>query len=187
MSKITENFNFIKHRQYNVNSINDYISGFVDEWFLDTSRQKNFEAHKDTNSYFLYKTNLGWQKNEKFVVSKATKDEELLSLVEPIISELEEIHDGLRGNVLFIKLKGMHNIPEHTDGGNYLVFSRRHHIPIVTSNQTFFGVGSEKINMAVGECWEINNTRTHSVDNNSSTDRIHLLIDIMPNSEIEIK
>lgn len=49
----------------------------------------------------------------------------------------------------------------------------------------FFGVGDEKINMKSGECWEINNSRTHFVDNNSETDRVHLLIDIMPHSELK--
>ena len=38
--------------------------------------------------------------------------------------------------------------------------------------------------MLEGECWEINNTRLHAVENNSKIDRIHLLIDIMPNIEI---
>ena len=65
-----------------------------------------------------------------------------------------------------------------------MVYSRRHHVPIITSEQTLFGVGTEKINMLEGECWEINNTRFHSVENDSDIDRVHLLIDIMPNSEI---
>ena len=41
--------------------------------------------------------------------------------------------------------------------------------------------------MATGECWEINNTRLHSVENNSDIDRVHLLIDIMPNKYLEKK
>jgi aspartyl/asparaginyl beta-hydroxylase (cupin superfamily) len=38
--------------------------------------------------------------------------------------------------------------------------------------------------MQSGECWEINNSRPHLVENNSDIDRIHLLIDIMPNEEL---
>jgi hypothetical protein len=38
--------------------------------------------------------------------------------------------------------------------------------------------------MGTGECWEINNSRTHFVNNGSKIDRVHLLIDIMPNIEI---
>jgi hypothetical protein len=38
--------------------------------------------------------------------------------------------------------------------------------------------------MGTGECWEINNSRIHYVNNGSKIDRVHLLIDIMPNKEI---
>mgnify|MGYP000992128600 CR=1 FL=1 len=37
--------------------------------------------------------------------------------------------------------------------------------------------------MEEGKCYEINNLKLHSVDNNSEYDRVHLLIDIMPESE----
>ena len=39
--------------------------------------------------------------------------------------------------------------------------------------------------MQEGQCWEINNAKNHSVENNGTTDRIHLLIDIMPNEFIK--
>jgi hypothetical protein len=39
--------------------------------------------------------------------------------------------------------------------------------------------------MAEGECWEINNSRPHYVNNFSNVDRVHLLVDIMPNSHIK--
>ena len=38
--------------------------------------------------------------------------------------------------------------------------------------------------MKVGECWEINNSLLHSVENNGKTERIHLLVDILPNKFI---
>jgi aspartyl/asparaginyl beta-hydroxylase (cupin superfamily) len=47
-----------------------------------------------------------------------------------------------------------------------------------------FGVGDEEINMAVGDCWEINNSKIHYVNNYSEVDRIHLLVDILPVREL---
>jgi hypothetical protein len=184
MNKIEQNFNFNRYSTYDVSLIKDHVNRFSSEWFIDTSRQNDYQIHKDTTSYFIYKTDLNWTKGQDFLVETKTNDSALLELVEPIIKDLESIHNGVRGNVLLIKLKAKHNIPKHADSGDYLVLSRRHHIAIVTSDETFFGVGSEKVNMGVGECWEINNTRFHSVENNSEIDRIHLLIDIMPKSEI---
>ena len=61
---------------------------------------------------------------------------------------------------------------------------KRTHIPIITNSEVTFTVGGETKFLKEGEIWEINNTKEHSVDNNSDIDRIHLLIDIMPNEEL---
>jgi hypothetical protein len=54
----------------------------------------------------------------------------------------------------------------------------------VSFGGVFFGVGEDSVPMQEGECWEINNSRTHWVENNSPVDRVHLLVDIMPNDEL---
>jgi hypothetical protein len=184
MRKTVEDFNFKKHNSYNIEKIKEYIDNFSSEWFINTSRQDHFYVHKDTNSYFVYTADLRWKEGDEFVAETTSKDSELLELLEPIISDLENIHDGIRGMVLLIKLKAGQDIAPHHDSGDYLMISRRNHIPIVTSDNVFFGVGDEKVSMGTGECWEINNSRTHFVNNGSKIDRVHLLIDIMPNTEI---
>lgn len=186
MDKIHEDFNFKNHGKYDVDLIKSHILSFNDEWFLDTSRQDNFNPHKDTNSYFIYKSDLSWNKNKRdpFTCKLISSDKTLVSLVEPIIKDLEEKHDGVRANVILIKLKAKTEIEPHSDGGFYLSSSRRHHIAIITHPDVCFSVEEEEINMNPGECWEINNRRTHSVKNNSNIDRVNLLIDIMPNNKI---
>jgi hypothetical protein len=184
MRKTVEDFNFKQHSKYDVDSVRTYIDNFSEEWLINTSRQDNHYVHKDTTSYFVYTADLGWKEGEDFVVQKTSNDQGLLELLEPIISDLEKIHDGVRGMVLLIKLKAGQDIAPHYDAGDYLMISRRNHIPVVTSDDVFFGVGDEKVRMATGECWEINNSRTHFVNNSSKIDRVHLLIDIMPNTEI---
>lgn len=186
ISKANEPFNFKQWQPFNVESIKGFASGLKDEWLIDTSRQDTFPAHKDTVSYFLYKTNLLWKYGSRFEVAKQYENKDLDLLIDPIIKKLEELHNGKHGNVLFIKLLANKTIPGHTDGGDYLNLARRHHIPIITSENTSFGVGDEEIAMHEGECWEINNSRLHYVNNFSNVDRIHLLIDIMPNSIIGI-
>jgi hypothetical protein len=183
MTKELENFNFKKIADFNVDRLISIVQGMGDEWLLDTSRQDSFETHKHTLSYFVYKADLRWQKGEPFFVETNVANLELLDAVEDIIQDLEALHNGSRGNVLLIKLLAGQDIPEHVDSGDYLTTTRRHHLPIITSSDTMFGVGIEELNMQEGECWEINNTRTHYVRNNSQTDRVHLLVDIMPLEE----
>jgi quercetin dioxygenase-like cupin family protein len=184
MRKTLEDFNFKQYGQYDVDPVKTHIDNFSDEWFINTSRQDNYYVHKDTNSYFVYTTSLEWKEGQDFLTNTTSNDSGLLELLEPIISDLEKLHDGTRGMVLLIKLKAGQDIAPHKDSGDYLMLSRRHHIPVVTTPDVFFGVGDELVNMNTGECWEINNSRVHSVNNNSSIDRVHLLIDIMPNEEI---
>jgi hypothetical protein len=184
MRKQLEDFNFKKYTNYSVDAIKNHIDSFSEEWFINTSRQDKHYVHKDTNSYFVYTANLNWKEGQEFVVEKTSNDAELINLLEPIISDLERIHKGVRGMVLLIKLKAGQDIAPHHDSGDYLMLSRRNHIPVVTSDSVFFGVGDDRVKMATGECWEINNSRTHYVNNGSKIDRVHLLIDIMPNTEI---
>jgi len=187
MRKTLEDFNFKQHGKYEVEPIRNYIDSFSDEWFINTSRQDEYYVHKDTNSYFVYTADLDivlWKEGEKFSTQKTSNDAGLLELLEPIISDLERIHNGVRCMVLLIKLKAGQDVGQHQDSGDYLMLSKRNHIPIITSDRVFFGVGNDKVTMGVGECWEINNSRTHYVNNGSEIDRVHLLIDIMPNIEI---
>jgi hypothetical protein len=187
MSKILEDFNFKNHGKYEIDGIISGVLNFTDEWFINTSRQEKYSVHKHTNSYFIYQTDLNWKSAEFFLVEPKTINKNILDLVEPIIKSLENLYDGVRGNVLFIKLLAGTKILPHHDDGEYLECTRRNHIPIITSDKTSFSVGSEKINMGLGECWEINNTRLHSVENNSNIDRVHLVIDIMPNKYIRME
>ncbi len=53
----------------------------------------------------------------------------------------------------------------------------RVHIPIVTNKDVEFVLGGEQLNMLPGECWYTNVNFTHSVANNGSEDRIHLVLD----------
>lgn len=53
----------------------------------------------------------------------------------------------------------------------------RLHIPIATNPDVNFILGGERIIMDEGTCWYINANEEHSVTNQGTTDRIHLVID----------
>lgn len=185
MSKEQESFNFNLVNKFNVDDIKSIAKNFSNEWLGDTSRQDTFAVHKHTMSYFLYKTDISWKRGQEYAVNVESDHLNLLDIVEPIITDLEKNINGTRGNVLLIKLLANSEIGIHKDSGEYLMSSRRYHIPIITSENTYFGVGDEVISMQEGECWEINNAKLHYVKNKSDFDRIHLVVDIMPRTEIE--
>lgn len=57
----------------------------------------------------------------------------------------------------------------------------RLHIPIITNPDVVFLLDDKRLIMNEGDCWYINANFTHSVVNNGSTDRIHLVIDGIQN------
>jgi len=185
LDKFSNNsFNFIKHKNYNVDKIKSIVETFDQEWRINVERQTRNDTHGNTLSYFAYETDLHWRKGQPYVVDQKSFNQDLIDALEPIILDLEKTHNGKRGQVLIIKLLSGSIIKKHKDSGQYLMSARRHHIPLITSDNTVFGVGDEEINMAVGDCWEINNSKIHYVNNYSEVDRIHLLVDILPVREL---
>jgi quercetin dioxygenase-like cupin family protein len=181
MSKIAEQFNFKHIKDFEIDNLVSLVKANEEDWFFEIPVDGVYSKY-----YAVFESSIYWKpESEPFVVSKESDNEELISILMPIIKELEELHGGVHGEVLITKLRAGSKIPSHMDNGQYLSKIRRHHIPLITSGNVSFLVGSESINMKAGECWEINNNRPHSVYNKSETDRIHLIIDIMPKSELE--
>jgi quercetin dioxygenase-like cupin family protein len=185
--KSKEPWNFIKHKWFDVTDLRDHVKTYTDQWQINTSRQKKFYPHKNTETVFIYESDLDWKLNTPYKSELKSDNKTLLRMVEPIIKQLEKIHNGSRGQVLLIKLAAGKGIPDHEDSGDYLINVHRHHIPLVTSPRTKFFVDGEEQVMGIGDCWEINNAKMHAVMNASNIDRIHLLVDIMPNAIINDK
>lgn len=179
-SKELEDFEFKRQGDFDVSKIVDYVREFESEWFIDISRQELYPIHKYTNTYFVYSYDMDWKPGYRYTPELKCDKPELLELIDPIIKTLEELHEGKVGRCLLIRLEAGKSIEAHSDGGEYLKISRRHHIPIITNQKVGFQVGNTAIHMFPGECWEINNTKFHSVWNKSTEDRVHLLVDIIP-------
>ncbi len=68
-------------------------------------------------------------------------------------------------------------VPEHADA-SYHWFNRvRLHIPVLTQPEVRFHCDGKTVHMAAGEAWLFDNWRRHSVDNDSTAERVHLVAD----------
>lgn len=181
------NFKFAYVKNYDVSEIKNIIETLEQEWKIDVSRQKTFKVHKHTESYSINKVSLDWQPNTDLLAMPQTQTSELSELALGIARDLEHKLDGKMGQVLFIKLEAGKSIDKHIDGGEYLKCVARHHIPIITNLDVAFIIGGESKHLQEGECWEISNIKEHAVINNGNADRIHLLIDIIPNKFLPSK
>lgn len=85
------------------------------------------------------------------------------------------------GRLLITKIPPGGQILPHSDAeGAYTDMSdgARYHVVLQGLPGSIFGCGDETVNMRSGEVWHFNHREKHWVKNNSSDDRIHLLVDL---------
>lgn len=96
-------------------------------------------------------------------------------------SYFRSLLDGLlfeKETVRLLRLAPGSVIREHRDMGlAYRFDCFRLHIPVVTDASVAFVIGGTSIPMRKGECWYADFDLPHSVKNDSSRERIHLVID----------
>jgi len=174
------NGNFKDLGAFDINEIKHRIQSFKAEWDINQSRQERYKLfHGDSKNIFVTDVDAQWD-GFGYPLVKHSIDEKLNELTAPIVQKLEAMLGGKVGKCLYINLPAGKKVLPHVDQGYYLNSVHRCHIPIHTHENISFTLGGETIHMKEGMGYEINNSRTHSVDNDSNVDRIHLLIDIMP-------
>jgi hypothetical protein len=172
-------------KRYNIEPIKKAVLLFDKEWGIDTTRQETYKPHRDTQMFQLRYMDYDWNsfsgiKPEYHNVNKINDDLAHLRLLE-IFYDLEQEYDCTVVRAELVNMLANTSIRTHLDGGDMLNVSRRCHIPIITNSDVSFTVLDNTVNMLEGQCYEINNGMPHSVKNNSDFDRVHLIIDLLPN------
>ena len=164
---------------FDVTALQRKIEDVSDEVWLESGREKLFAVHKDTQSAQL----VHFEDYKHEVPETFPLHADFETVVEPIVDYIRRYYNdnGFVVRMLLAKLRAGGKIPAHTDAGYSLLNCHRVHIPVITSDSVDFTVGDETITMSTGEAWEINNGEQHHVHNRGHEDRVHLIIDWMPN------
>ncbi len=97
--------------------------------------------------------------------------------VNRIADKLYEHVNGVQmGAVLITKLPAGGKIEPHTDSGWHAANYDKYFIPIKNEVGANFCWDDMEIKPDAGECWKFNNGRTHWVNNDSSSERIAMII-----------
>lgn len=172
--------NFLKlHCDFNVAALRNKIEQIPADKWLESERERLFAVHKDTQSLLLVLFEDFKHKKPDYLEPYFELQNELKPVIDYIAGYYQ--NNGFIVRVLLAKLLAGGKIPHHTDAGFSLLNCHRVHIPIITNDEVDFVVGGEEINMQAGEFWEINNGVDHAVENRSDQDRIHIIVDWMPN------
>lgn len=172
--------NFLRlNEHFDVSAIRSRIEQLPAERWFESERERLFDVHRDTQALLMVHF-------EDYQYEKPEYRElyaELRDALEPVIDYVGRYYknNGFIVRLILAKLVAGGKIPRHTDAGFSLLNSHRIHLPIITNDDVVFFVGGEELNMRTGELWEINNGTVHGVENRGAQDRVHLIVDWMPN------
>ncbi len=158
-------------------------------WHLDETIQKRLTQNRQVDSIYLK-----WMSKIDFStkISKRPLQTDDVSLVEGwsiLHKDLDTIVDtaiahfpagGVVTRIQLARLNPGSQIRTHFDSDPMLIAAHRLHIPLTSNDGVEFLIDGERVVMSVGSLYELNNRLWHSVINNGTQSRIHLLIDYLP-------
>ncbi len=150
-------------------------------WKEDSYRQDEYKVHHDTESIVLVFVDIDrWP---EIVVSQEPGWPRLsdvaLPLMHDIISRLYP-PGGTVIRAMAAKLLAGKKITPHIDVHQSFHQGHRIHVPITTNPRVRFMIDGQPHQLKVGEAYEINNQKVHSVMNKGSDDRITFIFDYLP-------
>lgn len=93
---------------------------------------------------------------------------------------MRQVEGERLGRVLITRLAPGKKIYPHIDGGDHARYYKRYQIALQSLPGVVFRAGDEQVNMRTGDIWWFQNAVEHQVINNSSDDRLALIVDIKP-------
>jgi aspartyl/asparaginyl beta-hydroxylase (cupin superfamily) len=154
-------------------------------WKEDQYRQQAFEEHRATESIvMLFIEDSRWP---ELVVKKEPGWPRIANAALPLMNDIISRHYLPGGTVIramAAKLLAGGIISPHVDKHPSFHNGHRIHIPITTNSRVRFMIDGQPYQFKVGEAYEINNQKTHSVMNKGSEDRINFIFDYVPKDRI---
>jgi hypothetical protein len=155
-----------------------------DAWLTNEQRQNDYEVHRQTQSIIMVFCD---GPMNDLVVSKQSGWDLLAEAAVPVMHELIERGYPAGGTIIramAAKLLSRGRINPHFDSHATFRRSHRIHVPITTNPRVRFIIDGRPYRMEVGEAYEINNQKTHSVMNSGTDDRITFIFDYLPPTQI---
>ena len=150
-----------------------------DAWKANQFRQQAYAVHTHTESLVMIFCD-GWPELE---VTREAAWDTLKETAVPLMHDIIESFYPPGGTIIramAAKLKAGGIIAPHRDTHQSFVHSHRIHIPITTNPGVRFMINGRPHRFKVGNAYEINNQKNHSVMNSGTQDRITFIFDYLP-------
>lgn len=150
-------------------------------WFEQERRQHDYEVHVETRSIVLLFTDgATWPVVE---VTKQPGWDRLADVAVPLMHDIIRRWYPPGGTIVWAmaaKLLAGAKILPHRDAHPSFSYGHRIHVPVTTNPRVRFMIDGQPYQMEVGQAYEINNQKVHSVMNKGAEDRISFIFDYFP-------
>ena len=150
-------------------------------WNENVQRQKDYEVHEQTRSIVLLFAEVSdWPAIE---VSKQPGWDRLADVAVPLMHQIIRTWYPPGGTIIramAAKLLAGGRILPHHDTHPSFGAGHRIHVPIITNPRVRFMIDGRPFQLEVGQAYEINNQKVHSVMNKGGVDRINFIFDYVP-------
>jgi hypothetical protein len=147
-------------------------------WNENVQRQTDYEVHEQTRSIVLLFAEVSdWPAME---VSKQPGWDRLAATAVPLMHEIIRKFYPPGGTIIramAAKLLAGGRILPHRDSHPSFAAGHRIHVPIITNPRVRFMIDGRPFQFEVGQAYEINNQKVHSVMNKGNADRINFIFD----------
>lgn len=157
-------------------------------WNEDEYRQAAYDVHRLTESIVLVFTDgSNWPDIE---VRKQPGWDRIGDVAIPLMHEIIEKHYEPGGTIIramAAKLLAGGRIDPHYDSHPSFFCGHRIHVPITTNPRVRFMIDGRPYQLQVGQAYELNNQKQHSVMNKGTDDRITFIFDYVPPGPLAVE
>lgn len=150
-------------------------------WTEDQYRQEEYDVHRATQSIVMLFADVEhWP---DVVVKQEPGWPRLADVALPLMNDIIKRFYPPGGTVIramAAKLLAGGKITPHVDRHPSFHRGHRIHIPVTTNPRVRFMIDGQPYHLKVGEAFEINNQKSHSVMNKGNDDRITFIFDYVP-------
>lgn len=161
------------------------LSQEPEAWAEQTIRQQTYEVHEDTESIVMLFCDTSWPDGE---IYRESGWERLSDVAMPVIDHVINAYyepGGILLRAMAAKLKAHGRIHAHRDARRSFHMGHRVHVPITSSAGVRYTISGKPYSFEVGNVYEINNQKRHSVMNMGNEDRISFIFDYVPPDQLE--
>jgi hypothetical protein len=154
-------------------------------WHEDKYRQETYEFHQATQSIVLLFVDT--ERWPELLVKQEPGWPRLADAALPVMNDIISRFYPPGGTVIramAAKLLAGAKITPHIDVHPSFHRGHRIHVPITSNPRVRFMIDGRPYQFKVGEAYEINNQKTHSVMNKGDQDRITFIFDYVPPEQI---